>query len=139
MGGANGGSGGGGGSCPAANPLSPSECAGAMGNCWSPGQPDTDCPNFGLCCFDGCADTCVDGPAPQRQEDSRPQFNPTSQPQYNPTTQRPRPQPIRTTPRRPIITTPRPIVTTPRPTPAETINEGYNYPVPENPLVLPSR
>ena len=28
------------------------------------GQTDTDCPNNGLCCFDGCADTCVDGPAP---------------------------------------------------------------------------
>ena len=62
----NGGSGGdggsGGGNCPAANPLSDAECAGAVSNCWSPGQPDTDCPNFGLCCFDGCANTCVDGP-----------------------------------------------------------------------------
>ena len=57
-----GGSGGGGGQCPAANPLSDAECAGAVSNCWSPGQSDTDCPNFGLCCFDGCANTCVDGP-----------------------------------------------------------------------------
>ena len=27
----------------------------------------TDCPNNGLCCFDGCADTCVDGPKPPPQ------------------------------------------------------------------------
>ena len=48
------------GECPAANPLTDAECAGAVSNCWSPGQNDTDCPNFGLCCFDGCANTCVD-------------------------------------------------------------------------------
>ena len=61
--GGSGGNGGGGGQCPAANALSDAECAGAVDNCWSPGQSDTDCPNFGLCCFDGCANTCVDGPA----------------------------------------------------------------------------
>lgn len=55
------GGGDGGGQCPNANPLSDAECAGAVSNCWSPGQPDTDCPNYGLCCFDGCANTCVDG------------------------------------------------------------------------------
>ena len=60
--GAGGEGGAGGGECPAANPLSDAECAGAVSNCWSPGQPDTDCPNYGLCCFDGCANTCVDGP-----------------------------------------------------------------------------
>lgn len=62
--GAEGGDGGsgGGGQCPNANPLSDAECAGAVSNCWSPGQPDTDCPNYGLCCFDGCVNTCVDGP-----------------------------------------------------------------------------
>ena len=49
------------GRCPAANPLGDTKCGGAMSNCWSPGQNDTDCPNFGLCCFDGCANTCVDG------------------------------------------------------------------------------
>ena len=32
-----------------------------MSTCWSPGQPDGDCPNFGLCCFDGCANTCGEG------------------------------------------------------------------------------
>ena len=26
--------------------------------CWSPGVRDTDCPNHGLCCYDGCAYTC---------------------------------------------------------------------------------
>ncbi len=50
------------GSCPNVNPLSDAECAGAVSNCWSPGQGDTDCPNFGLCCFDGCANRCVDEP-----------------------------------------------------------------------------
>ena len=48
------------GECPAVNPLTDAECDGAVSNCWSPGQLDTDCPNFGLCCFDGCANTCVD-------------------------------------------------------------------------------
>ena len=32
--------------------------------CWSPGVPDVDCPTgkteepFGLCCFDGCQNSC---------------------------------------------------------------------------------
>merc|ERR1712212_237812 len=26
--------------------------------CWSPGQPDTDCPGNGICCFDGCSNRC---------------------------------------------------------------------------------
>ena len=47
-----------GGSCPVVDPLSDAECAGAVSTCWSPGQPDTDCPDFGICCFDGCANTC---------------------------------------------------------------------------------
>ena len=60
----NGGNGGeDGGQCPSASPLSDAECAGAVSNCWSPGQSDTDCPNFGLCCFDGCVNRCVDEPA----------------------------------------------------------------------------
>ena len=64
--GSSGNGGDGGGECPAANPLSDAECGGAVSNCWSPGQPDTDCPDYGLCCFDGCANTCVDGaPPPQ--------------------------------------------------------------------------
>merc|ERR1719175_121369 len=26
--------------------------------CWSPGQPDVDCPGNGICCFDGCSNQC---------------------------------------------------------------------------------
>ena len=29
-------------------------------NCWSAGTYDLDCPNSGLCCFDGCVNRCVD-------------------------------------------------------------------------------
>lgn len=62
--GANGGNGNGGnGQCPNVNPLSDAECSGSISNCWSPGQYDTDCPNSGLCCYDGCSNRCVDGPA----------------------------------------------------------------------------
>ena len=50
-----------GGSCPSVPPGSPDSCQGAVDTCWSPGQPDGDCPNFGLCCFDGCANTCPQG------------------------------------------------------------------------------
>lgn len=50
------------GSCPAASPLSPAECAGSVSTCWSPGQRDTDCPSNGLCCFNGCANTCGEQP-----------------------------------------------------------------------------
>ena len=68
--GSSGNGGDGGGECPAANPLSDAECAGAVSNCWSPGQPDTDCPDYGLCCFDGCANTCVDGAPIIRKQNS---------------------------------------------------------------------
>jgi len=46
------------GTCPAAEPLSPAECEGSASTCWSPGQRDTDCPFNGLCCFNGCSNTC---------------------------------------------------------------------------------
>ena len=52
---------GGGGSCPSVSPLPPASCEGSVDTCWSPGQPDGDCPNFGLCCFDGCSNTCPQG------------------------------------------------------------------------------
>lgn len=107
-----GGEGGAGGECPAASPLSDAECAGAVSNCWSPGQPDTDCPNFGLCCFDGCANTCVDGP--QTISDSRP-VEQTTPAVYVP----------QTTPARP---------TQP---PRQESSTGYNYPVPD--VTLPIR
>lgn len=60
------------GQCPAASPLSDAECAGAVSTCWSPGQRDTDCPGNGLCCFDGCANTC-DGEPPVVVTDVAPQ------------------------------------------------------------------
>ena len=94
----------------------------------------SDCPNNGLCCFDGCADTCVDGPRP----------SPVTTPSYSP--------PPPTTPS--YSPPPPPQVTTPsyRPDPApvvaeeETIeiqtevkpeSEGYSYPVPDIPFELP--
>ena len=45
------------------SPSPPASCAGSVDTCWSPGQPDGDCPNFGLCCFDGCSNTCPGGDA----------------------------------------------------------------------------
>jgi len=106
-----GGNGDGGGNCPAANPLSDAECAGSVSNCWSPGQPDTDCPNYGLCCFDGCADTCVDS---QVASDSKPEY-------------------VQTTPAQEDYIAPAP-QTTPLPIVSST---GYNYPVPD--VTLPVR
>lgn len=98
----NGGDSGGGGDCPAANPLSDAECGGAVSNCWSPGQTDTDCPNYGLCCFDGCANTCVDD-APIQDDAILPDFIPEYVPDPVPS---PTPAPVQT-------------------------STGYNYPVPE--------
>jgi len=48
----------GGDECPALDQLGEADCEGAVDTCWSPGLPDGDCPNFGLCCFDGCSNTC---------------------------------------------------------------------------------
>jgi len=51
--------GGGGSSCPAVSTVIPvSQCSGRVSNCWSVGQPDVDCLNNDLCCFDGCANVC---------------------------------------------------------------------------------
>ena len=41
----------------------------AKKNCWSVGQQDTDCPSpdgrgYGLCCFDGCSNSCQYNAAP---------------------------------------------------------------------------
>jgi len=104
------------GECPApAYGGSETECAGAVSNCWSPGQRDTDCPNNGLCCFDGCADTCVDGPAVQPQP-------PVVSPVEAETELKPE-----------AVLPPNP---QPQPTPAP-VTEGYEYPIPEVPLELP--
>lgn len=45
--------------CPAAPGLPLNQCIGAVNSCWSVGVGDVDCPGHGLCCFDGCANTCV--------------------------------------------------------------------------------
>jgi len=46
-------------SCPAVNNIPPtSECTGRASNCWSVGQPDVDCIDNAICCFDGCANVC---------------------------------------------------------------------------------
>jgi len=95
------------GECPA--PSAGGDCAGAVSNCWSPGQRDTDCPNNGLCCFDGCADTCVDGPKPE-----------------------PKPDPVEVVP--PPVVEPVEAETEVKPDSEE---PGYEYPVPEVPLELP--
>jgi len=51
--------------CPSIAGLPISQCAGAVNACWSVGQADVDCPNNGLCCFNGCANACQPAaPAP---------------------------------------------------------------------------
>ena len=42
-------------------------CLNKTPSCWSQGQPDVDCPGYGLCCFDGCVASCL-RPAPTFQE-----------------------------------------------------------------------
>ena len=71
------------GACPAPGPL----CTGAVSTCWSPGLPDSDCPNGGFCCFDGCANFCLDDPA---KPTSRPTTSSTP-----PTTRQTTPRPGR--------------------------------------------
>ena len=71
----------------------------------------SDCPNNGLCCFDGCADTCVDGPKPAPQ---------------------PIPDPVEVVP--PPVVEPVEAETEVKP---ESEEPGYEYPVPEVPLELP--
>jgi hypothetical protein len=44
--------------CPISQPLPRSHCKGRLSVCWSPGVRDTDCPGHGLCCFDGCVNSC---------------------------------------------------------------------------------
>ena len=59
-------------------PLSLSQCQGRLSTCWSVGVPDLDCPNWGLCCFDGCANTCLGntpppGPTPPLEPGDEPE------------------------------------------------------------------
>ena len=45
--------------CPITQPLPAHSCLGRnTSTCWSPGVKDVDCPDHGLCCFDGCANVC---------------------------------------------------------------------------------
>merc|ERR1719431_1256800 len=67
-------------SCPALSPLPASSCEGSVSTCWSPGQPDGDCPDFGLCCFDGCSNTCGEATA---QAKAVPQTLPTTTQGYD--------------------------------------------------------
>ena len=83
--------------CGAVRPRAPSECRGQRSNCWSPGVRDTDCPGHGLCCYDGCANTCVVSQPPRA-----PPPPPTRPP-------RPPPPP----PTRPPRTTRKPVVIPP--------------------------
>jgi len=90
------------GSCPSspAGLLPLSQCEGRVSNCWSVGQPDVDCRDNALCCFDGCANVCQGGgsvspvqpPTPSRPK-PRPQ---ASQPR--PQSSQPRPQPSKPRP-----------------------------------------
>jgi len=110
------------GQCPAASPLSEAECAGAVSNCWSPGQRDTDCPNNGLCCFDGCADTCVDGPISEGAALAEPVVVTTPGYSYE--------EPANPLPVRPVTTTLAPAPTTPLAlygAPARTGRRGRNF------------
>ena len=47
-----------------------SSCSSAESNCWSVGEPDWDCPDNGLCCFDGCANTCLGSSKPPSEQKS---------------------------------------------------------------------
>ena len=51
--------------------------------CWSPGVPDLDCPNSGLCCFDGCSNKCVKSEEkPTKSQPSYGNQQSSSQPSY---------------------------------------------------------
>jgi len=57
------------GSCPLVDQKTEEECSNSTANCWSRGVPDVDCPDFGLCCFDGCVNTCKLDPEPEEEYD----------------------------------------------------------------------
>jgi len=100
--------------CPPVTPKSPAQCKGQRSNCWSPGVRDLDCPASGLCCYDGCANTCVSS-------------SPPPPPPRAPTTRKPRPRPPPTT-RRPVQPPPSSYIPVPPP------EEVYQ---PPPPLYLP--
>lgn len=110
------------GQCPAASALSEAECAGAVSTCWSPGQRDTDCPSNGLCCFDGCANTCGDQPISEGAALAEPVVVTTPGYSYE--------EPANPLPVRPVVTTTTPAPTTPLAlygAPARTGRRGRNF------------
>jgi len=44
--------------CPLRTLKDAATCRDQHSECWSPGEGDVDCPNNGLCCFDGCVNKC---------------------------------------------------------------------------------
>lgn len=71
------------GQCPPASPLTADQCRGRHSTCWSVGVPDLDCPDWGLCCFDGCANTCAGEAPPPPPPAPLPSYDPPA-PRRNP-------------------------------------------------------
>jgi len=67
-------------SCPPV--VSQPYCQTSRPNCWSAGTYDLDCPNSGLCCFDGCHNRCLEIEEGKKQINERPTvpLYPTSEP-----------------------------------------------------------
>ena len=78
--------------CPPVTPKTPAQCKGQRSNCWSPGVRDLDCPGSGLCCYDGCANTCVSDSPPPRAPPPTPKPRPPPPPPT--TTRKPKPPPV---------------------------------------------
>ena len=68
------------GACPNVIPIPLEQCYGAHSTCWSVGVPDVDCPNWGLCCFDGCANTCLGSAPPPPPPPPQPKYEPPRNP-----------------------------------------------------------
>jgi len=44
--------------CPLITLKDVATCRDQHSECWNPGKRDFNCPNYGVCCFDGCANKC---------------------------------------------------------------------------------
>jgi len=100
------------GSCPVVSQVPLSQCGGRTSDCWSVGQPDVDCIDNALCCFDGCANVCQGSgsrsPAPPpnprppvTQAKPQPQLQQSQpQPQYQPQPKPAKPRPVKARPAR---------------------------------------
>lgn len=80
-------------SCPDITGLPPmSDCGTMRSQCWSPGQTDWDCPDNGLCCFNGCVNICMgSAPAPSAPSASAGASQTSSQPRPRPEKQEEKP------------------------------------------------